>query len=57
MRKHRLFWTLYALLLISFSSTAQSPERFTINGYIREKGSGELLPGVSIYIKNWYTNQ
>ena len=52
MKKHRLFWTLYALLLISFSSTAQSSERFTINGYVREKGSGELLPGVSIYIKN-----
>jgi hypothetical protein len=52
MKKHRLFWAFYALLLISYSSKAQSPERFTINGYVREKGSGELLPGVSIYVKD-----
>jgi TonB dependent receptor/CarboxypepD_reg-like domain/TonB-dependent Receptor Plug Domain len=52
MKKHRLLWVLYALLLSSFSSKAQFSERFTINGYVREKGSGELLPGVSVYVKN-----
>ena len=52
MKKHRLLWAFYALLLLSFPSKAQSQERFTINGYVREKGSGELLPGVSIYIKD-----
>lgn len=30
---------------------AQAPTRYTISGYIKEKGSGELLPGVSVYIK------
>lgn len=52
MKKYHLLWAFYALLLISFFSKAQSPERFTINGYVREKGSGELLPGVSVYVKN-----
>ncbi|MEY4539723.1 MAG: hypothetical protein RLZZ306_1480 [Bacteroidota bacterium] len=52
MKKHRLLWGFYALLLLPLSSKAQSTERFTINGYVREKGSGELLPGVSIYVKN-----
>ena len=52
MKKHRLLWAFYALLLLPLSPKAQSTERFTINGYVREKGSGELLPGVSIYVKN-----
>lgn len=52
MKKHRLLWVFYALLLFPLSSKAQSQERFTINGYIREKGSSELLPGVSVYIKD-----
>ena len=52
MKKHRLLWVFYALLLFPLSSKAQSQERFTINGYIREKGSGELLPGVSVYVKD-----
>jgi hypothetical protein len=52
MKKHRLLWAFYALLLLPLSSKAQSPERNTINGYVREKGSGELLPGVSIYVKD-----
>lgn len=52
MKKYHLLWAFYALLLISFFSKAQSTERFTINGYVREKGSGELLPGVSVFVKN-----
>ncbi len=52
MKKHQLLWAFYALLLLPLSPKAQSPERFTINGYVREKGSGELLPGVSIYVKD-----
>ncbi len=52
MKKHRLLWAFYALLLLPLAPKAQSPERFTINGYVREKGSGELLPGVSIYVKD-----
>jgi hypothetical protein len=52
MKKHQLLLAFYALLCFSLSSKAQSPERFTINGYVREKGSGELLPGVSIYVKD-----
>jgi hypothetical protein len=52
MKKHRLLLAFYALLCFSISPKAQSPERFTINGYVREKGSGELLPGVSIYVKD-----
>jgi CarboxypepD_reg-like domain len=52
MKKHRLLWAFYALLLLPFALKAQSTERFTINGYVREKGSGELLPGVSIYVKD-----
>ncbi len=51
MKKHRLL-ALCAFLCFSMSSKAQSPERFTINGYVREKGSGESLPGVSIFVKN-----
>ena len=52
MKKHRLLWAFYALLLLPSSLKAQSQERFTINGYVREKGSGELLPGVSVYVKD-----
>lgn len=42
---------LFACLAILSSSFAQSPERFTISGYVKEEGSGELLPGVSVYVK------
>lgn len=51
--KKRLLWSIvYFTFLFSFTSKAQSNDRFTINGYVREKGSGELLPGVSVYVKN-----
>lgn len=32
-------------------SQAQTVEKFTINGYVKEKDSGELLPNVSVYIE------
>jgi CarboxypepD_reg-like domain/TonB-dependent Receptor Plug Domain len=51
MKKHRLLLAFCAFLCFLVSSKAQSQEKFTINGYVREKGSGELLPGVSIYVK------
>lgn len=39
-----------ALILILISSSLLAQNKFTINGYVREKGSKELLPGVNIYI-------
>ncbi len=38
------------LLLFPVLSFAQQKEKFTISGIVQEKGSGELLPGVSIYL-------
>lgn len=38
------------LLLISEFSFAQTKARYTISGYVSEKGSKENLPGVNIYI-------
>lgn len=32
------------------SAVAQNEERYTMSGYVREKGSAELLPGVTIYL-------
>ncbi|MEA5457952.1 TonB-dependent receptor [Arcicella sp. LKC2W] len=52
MKKHLQWSVIYFIFIASFTSKAQSTERFTINGYVREKGSGELLPGVSVYVKN-----
>ncbi len=46
--------TILSILLFLFAKDfiyAQSSEKFTISGYVREKSSGELLPGVSIYVK------
>lgn len=40
----------FGLCLIVQLSFAQSQEKFTISGYIKEKGSKELLAGVPIYI-------
>jgi len=45
--------TLYRLLaftLFSFDVTAQ--QQLTISGFVREKGSLELLPGVNVYLRN-----
>jgi len=47
----------YILLLISFWSSAQKEKinhtkKYTISGYIVEKGSKENLPGVTVYVAN-----
>lgn len=47
MRNHFLIVVL--LLLINTNAKGQSSSSFTISGYVKEHGSGELLPGVSIY--------
>lgn len=39
----------FALLIISIN-TIQAQTRYTLSGYVREKGSRELLPGVNIYV-------
>ncbi|MTI31801.1 TonB-dependent receptor [Xanthovirga aplysinae] len=44
------------LLLISLKSISQNtPQRYTISGYVKEKSSGELLPGVTIYLPSLRT--
>ncbi|GAA4847924.1 TonB-dependent receptor [Algivirga pacifica] len=40
----------FFLLLVGTQSYAQN--NYTISGYVKEKGSGELLPGVTIYDAN-----
>lgn len=47
--KKPLAFLLCALLFNNFTN-AQSLEKYTISGYVKEKGSGELLIGVSIYL-------
>lgn len=43
-----LFSTIYVLLCHPLF--AQSTSKATLSGYVKESGSGELLPGVTIYI-------
>jgi len=43
-------YPLLLLIFISIQSLAQ--EHVTISGFVREKGSRELLPGVNVYIEN-----
>jgi len=38
------------LLIVPFLSFAQTKPSYTISGYVYEKGSHELLPGVNIYM-------
>lgn len=38
------------ILLFSFSIVQAQTSRVTLSGYVREQGSGELLPGVSIRV-------
>ncbi|MCF0049355.1 TonB-dependent receptor [Dyadobacter sp. LJ53] len=40
------------LLLFTISLQAFAQEQVTISGFVREKGSLELLPGVNVYIQN-----
>jgi hypothetical protein len=51
MKKNQLLCLFCAFLWLQTPLKAQTNERMTINGYVREKGSGELLPGVSVYVK------
>lgn len=45
----KTFYQLLLLVFISFQSLGQ--ERITISGFVRERGSKELLPGVNVYIE------
>ncbi|PKP53528.1 MAG: TonB-dependent receptor [Bacteroidetes bacterium HGW-Bacteroidetes-1] len=47
MKQHHLV-LLFAFLLSGSSILAQ--QKYTISGYVREKGSRELLPGVNVYL-------
>ena len=47
----KLTFTVFLLLFLNATvSWAQNP--VTLSGYVREKGSKELLPGVSVYVAN-----
>jgi hypothetical protein len=47
---HKRLYLLITLLYFSFQCFAQ--QQITISGFVREKGSRELLPGVNVYIEN-----
>ncbi|PWJ54537.1 outer membrane receptor for ferrienterochelin and colicin [Dyadobacter jejuensis] len=40
------------LLFLLFPITAKAQERITVSGFVREKGSEELLPGVNVYLEH-----
>ncbi|UKJ06751.1 TonB-dependent receptor [Solitalea lacus] len=42
---------LFLSLLISFSVNAQTKEKTTISGYVKQAGNGESLIGVSVFLK------
>ena len=46
----KTLYLLLSLLCFSFQSLAQ--QQITISGFVREKGSRELLPGVNVYVEN-----
>ncbi len=41
---------LTGLILLGINLKINAQNKYTISGYVREQGSGELLPGVSIYV-------
>ncbi|MDD3892172.1 MAG: TonB-dependent receptor, partial [Bacteroidales bacterium] len=43
-------YLLLILLVASFSITLKSQSRFTVSGFVYEKGSRESMPGVNIYV-------
>ncbi|KAA6438229.1 TonB-dependent receptor [Dyadobacter flavalbus] len=47
---HKLLYQLLFCLCACFQGFAQ--QQITISGFVREKGSLELLPGVNVYIRN-----
>lgn len=44
------YFALIIFLIIYISSSAQ--EKFTLSGYIKEKGTGETMVGVNVFVKN-----
>jgi len=54
MKLHNLILVLFLLIIVS-PLHAQKNVHFTINGYVREVISGELLIGVNIYLTNHTT--
>ncbi|PWJ38444.1 TonB-dependent receptor [Sediminitomix flava] len=44
------FFILLSLLLFKLTTNFAQGEKFTISGFVKEKSSGERLPGVSIYL-------
>jgi hypothetical protein len=48
----RSIFVLIICLIALFDLSAQSSKKFTISGYVKEDKTGELLPGVSITVKN-----
>ncbi len=46
----RKFFLLAALAMCLFGLKAQAQTRYTISGYVYEKGSRETMPGVNVYI-------
>ena len=41
---------LFIIFLALIVQTAFGQSKYTLSGYVREKGSGELLPGVNVYL-------
>lgn len=48
MMKH-IFYALSVMLIGISQLNAQKQNTYTISGYVKEQGSGELLPGVTVY--------
>ena len=51
----RIYILGFMLLFVSTSFAQGQIKNYTISGYVKEKGSGELLIGVNIYIKGTQT--
>jgi hypothetical protein len=47
--KQSIFLASWMFFLIFNTHAQDKNQQFTLSGYVKEKGSGELLPGVSIY--------
>ena len=48
-------WILPALVCFLLSFSPLQAQKYTISGYVKEKASGELLPGVSVYLPDQNT--
>jgi outer membrane receptor for ferrienterochelin and colicin len=47
---HKTLYRLLFFTIVSFDALAQ--QQLTVSGFVREKGSLELLPGVNVYLRN-----